>query len=111
MIKEGKIKEDDMILIHGNKKSLIFNFGNVLQSKDDKVQGVTIKYFIYDETVVIHWLLISNFYAVEPNSTNKRRPSTKIFWWQEKFVILRHNKLPWFVWIFVLLLQYVCIYL
>ena len=54
MIKEGKVKEDDMILIHGNKKSLIFNFENILQSKDDKVQGVTIKYFIYDETVVIH---------------------------------------------------------
>ena len=57
-VAQGKIKEDDVVIIHDDKKSRalwsITKTKSVLLSKDKKVIGATIKSFINGNTVVIN---------------------------------------------------------
>ena len=57
-VAQGKIKEDDAVIIHDDKKSRalwsITKTKSVLLSKDKKVIGATIKSFINGNTVVIN---------------------------------------------------------
>ena len=64
-----KIKEGDVVIIHDNKKSCalwsVAKVEKVLLSKDNKVRGAMIKYFINGKTVVIN-RPISKLYPIEP---------------------------------------------
>ena len=64
-----KIKEGDAVIIHDAKNSRalwsVAKVERVLLSKDNKVRGATIKYFINGKAVVLN-RPINKFYLIEP---------------------------------------------
>lgn len=75
-----KTKNVDVVIIHDDKKSrALWSAAKVekaLLSKDNKVRGATIKYFINANTVVIS-TPINKLYPIV-NQTNQCKHSTKV---------------------------------
>ena len=77
---ECKIKEGDVVIIHDDKISrvlwLVVKVEKVLQSKDNKARGATIKYVTTGKTVVI-CRSINKLYPFEPMKQTNAGVQTK----------------------------------